>query len=47
VADHDDNSSGAQRLHDIVVVRGRATLPGEAEYTQQAKGCRKHGNGSS
>jgi hypothetical protein len=39
--------SGTQRLHDIVVVRGRATLHREAEYSKQAKGYRERGNSSS
>jgi hypothetical protein len=37
VTDHDDNSSGVQRLHDIGVVRGRATRHRETEYAEQAR----------
>src|SRR5262249_21398672 len=47
VADDDDQSSGAQRLHDIAVVPGRATRRREAGCGKQATECRKRGNGSS
>jgi hypothetical protein len=40
-------SPGAQRLHEIDIVPGRATGCREGGHGKQAKGCHKRGYGSS